>query len=237
MREAHDELVRRGVRVDTFIGKHLVQRRVPLEAGALVVGEIPVVEGALRQLGLEPPEEQCYPEELREFLRRRVWTSTLGQVESQLLDGAELFVKPRGRIKRFTGRMVDASGLGSLMDVSRRLPVWCSELVSFASEHRAFVVDGEVREVRPYGGDDSTPDRGEIDRCVATWTATGRAARGYAIDFGVLRDGRTALLEVNDGYSLGSYGVAPAHYVDVLVARWLELTSRLPSQPPRSEPG
>jgi hypothetical protein len=38
MREAHDEFVRRGVQVDPFIGKHLAQRRVPLEAGALVVG-------------------------------------------------------------------------------------------------------------------------------------------------------------------------------------------------------
>ncbi|MFN7976011.1 MAG: ATP-grasp domain-containing protein [Acidobacteriota bacterium] len=51
----------------------------------------------------------------------------------------------------------------------------------------------------------------------------GRARAGYGIDFGVLADGRTALVEMNDGYGLGSYALDPDLYTDLLVARWEEL--------------
>lgn len=54
------------------------------------------------------------------------------------------------------------------------------------------------------------------------------AARGYGIDFGVLADGRTALVEVNDGYGLGNYGLAKETYLDLCVARWQELTAPAP---------
>jgi hypothetical protein len=53
---------------------------------------------------------------------------------------------------------------------------------------------------------------------------TGHGA-AYAIDFGVLRDGRTALLDVNDGYSLGTCGCPPEISVEVLITRWTELVS------------
>lgn len=226
MNEAVLELERRGVRVDRFHAKHLLRGRVPLSRERLVVGEIPVVEAALRQLGFDRPSENCYPEELSAFLLRRVWPSTLREVTSALLTGrlAECFVKPRERIKTFTGRMIDASDVGALMHHSATTPVWCGELVSFRSEHRAFVIHGEVKCVRQYGGDAETPDASVIAACVREWTASGRAASAYVIDFGVLRDGRTALLEVNDGYSFGTYGCPPEIVVDLLITRWLELT-------------
>lgn len=51
------------------------------------------------------------------------------------------------------------------------------------------------------------------------------APAGYAIDFGVTDDGRTLLVEVNDGYALGSYGLFYPEYAKLLSARWAELTS------------
>lgn len=227
MNEAATELQRRAVEVTRFHAKHLLRRQVPLAQHTLVVGEIHVVESALKQLGVEPPLENCYPEVLRPFLHRRVWSSTLREATAALLTGglSEVFIKPRGRIKTFTGRMVDAADVGSLMHHAAATPVWCSEIVSFASEHRAFVVRGEVKSIRQYGGGAQTPDRAVIEQCVAGLTTAGHAA-AYAIDFGVLRDGRTALLEVNDGYSLGTYGCPPEVSVDVLITRWNELLSR-----------
>ncbi len=227
MREAATELERRGVPVRRFHAKHLLRRRVPLAPQTLVVGEIPVVESALNQLGVEPPKENCYPEVLRPFLHRRVWPSTLRAVTSALLTGSlrEVFVKPRGRIKTFTGRMVDSADVGSLMQFAATTPVWCSEIVSFASEHRAFVAHGEVKCLRQYGGDPQAPDGAVIRQCVDELRKTDHGA-AYAIDFGVLRDGRTALLEVNDGYSLGTCGCPPEISVEVLITRWTELVSQ-----------
>ena len=50
------------------------------------------------------------------------------------------------------------------------------------------------------------------------------APKGYAIDFGVTADGKTVLIEVNDGYALGSYGLMEIDYAKLLSARWAELT-------------
>ena len=36
-------------------------------------------------------------------------------------------------------------------------------------------------------------------------------------------DGRTLLVEINDGYSRGCYGLPPNLYAQLLSARWAEL--------------
>src|SRR4051812_22367020 len=44
-------------------------------------------------------------------------------------------------------------------------------------------------------------------------------------DFGVLENGQTALVEANDGYSLGAYQITASNYTNVLLTRWAELLS------------
>ena len=43
------------------------------------------------------------------------------------------------------------------------------------------------------------------------------------MDFGVTDRGETRLVEVNDGFSLGCYGLEPILYARLLCARWSEL--------------
>lgn len=221
-----DELERRGVDVVLFTPKLLARRRLALTKATMVVGHIDVVESAMRQLGVTPPVGESYPEALRPFLLRRVIPSTLRALEEHFrsADSRPVFIKPRSQLKRFTGFVCNCElDLSRLHGVSRQTPIWFGEVVRFVSEHRVFVVDGVIRDVRPYAGDEACmPDREFIDRAVRAWTQSGEAARGYGIDFGVLDDGRTALVELNDGYGLGSYGLAPVHYVDLCIARWEE---------------
>ena len=47
---------------------------------------------------------------------------------------------------------------------------------------------------------------------------------GCALDFGVTDKRTTILVEMNDGYSLGAYGLAPVLYARLLAARWAEMT-------------
>jgi hypothetical protein len=68
-----------------------------------------------------------------------------------------------------------------------------------------------------------------VDEAVITWAirsldSAGESTAGYALDLGVLTDGRTALVEWNDGYSLGSYGLESGLYAELIMARWCELT-------------
>lgn len=54
-----------------------------------------------------------------------------------------------------------------------------------------------------------------------------QAPAAFAIDFGVLTDGQTALVELNDGFSIGTYGLSGELYADFTAARWAELVARV----------
>ena len=45
------------------------------------------------------------------------------------------------------------------------------------------------------------------------------------MDFCLTDDGRTLLIEVNDGCSIGCYGLEPIDYAKLLSTRWAELTN------------
>jgi ATP-grasp domain, R2K clade family 3 len=67
----------------------------------------------------------------------------------------------------------------------------------------------------------STPDTTVIEAAVAQYTA---APAGYAIDFGLTHDGRTLLVEVNDGDAIGAYDLFYIDYAKLLSARSAEMT-------------
>jgi hypothetical protein len=178
-------------------------------------------------LGVAIPEPEDYPPCLKPWLRRRVWTSTVGRIREQVLEGevGPTFVKPKGRVKRFTGFVLEPGGsFGRFQDTSARTEVYCSEPVQWRSEHRFYVCRGEIRGRGDYNGrPEIVPNPVVVESAVRTFVATGAPPAGFGIDFGVLRSGETALVEVNDGYALGNYLFDDAAYADTLIARWEEL--------------
>lgn len=185
------------------------------------------MHGAMSQLGIDIPTPNDYPQSLAPFLCRRVWKSTLGDVERSIFGEAEqaVFVKPSALRKSFTGRVVESSGdFMEIGRVSRRQEVWCSDLVTWKSEFRVYVIDDEIAGVDHYAGDrDASLDMGTVARALRAYRESGEAPSAYGIDFGVLATGESALVEANDGYSLGAYGLAAKPYTDLLVRRWCEL--------------
>lgn len=71
-RVIRDMVVARGVEVTLFTRKRMERRQLAISPRTLVVGEIPVVETALKQLGVEPPGDDSYPDALHRYLLRRV---------------------------------------------------------------------------------------------------------------------------------------------------------------------
>ncbi len=47
--------------------------------------------------------------------------------------------------------------------------------------------------------------------------------KAYCIDVGVLNTGETALIEVNDAFSVGIYSMSKELYANLLMTRWNEL--------------
>ena len=186
----------------------------------VVVGYVGTVRSRLHDLGITAPEMD-YPDELRQYLGRKVWRAKMNEVNNNP-DCWPVFVKPL-EDKQFTGVVVrsvkDLIGCG-IQGVNQ--DVYCSEIVDFIAEWRCFVRYGTILSVRPYKGDWRAHfDAKVIENAVNAFTS---APHGYAIDFGLTRDGRTLLIEVNDGYALGCYGLFSIDYAKLLSARWSELT-------------
>ncbi|WP_251178624.1 ATP-grasp domain-containing protein [Adlercreutzia agrestimuris] len=137
------------------------------------------------------------------------------------MNGWPLFVKPLSE-KHFDDRVVtciaDLNGCGFNKE---NLPVFCSEPVNFQAGWRCFVRYGKILDVRPYRGDWRCHyDPRIIESALAAYT---EAPAGYGADFGVTADGRTLLVEINDGYALGSYGLQQNLYAQLLCTRWSRL--------------
>ncbi len=186
----------------------------------MVVGGVGTIRSALKAKGINVPEIN-YPEELVEFYGRKMWISRIDEI-LQDRSMRPVFVKP-DRLKRFPGTILRTEN--DVPDLSRAADnelVHCSEVVSFASEWRAFIRYGRILDVRPYKGDwRKVYNPYTIAVAVDAWKS---APAGCALDFGVTSDGRTLVIEANDGYSLGSYGLPSVDYAKLLSARWAELT-------------
>lgn len=220
-------LEQRGVPVQLYTRKRIDRRDLPLDSRSFVMGTTPSMHGAMKQLGIEVPPPSDYPSALHHLLHRKIWSSTLGEIEARVSDGlnAPVFVKPADQLKNFTGRVFESPGDTYFLGrTSRRQKVWCSEVVQWRSEFRAYVVGVDVVGLDFYQGDaEVRPCEQTIAEAVRAYRSSGEAPAAYGIDFGVLATGETALIEANDGYSLGAYQIAAAPYADVLFARWAEL--------------
>lgn len=97
-----------------------------------------------------------------------------------------------------------------------------SPVVDFKSEYRVFVRYGQILDMKHYWGDPLMfPDSKVIQRAIKDYTS---APDAYGIDFGVTKDGRTLLIEVNDAWALGCYGLESHLYAKFLLTRWTQLT-------------
>jgi hypothetical protein len=147
--------------------------------------------------------------------------TTLGRVRAS---GRVVFVKPITARKLFAGLILrdDAAIRRRLIHVEDSTEVWACDPVEFVSEYRVFVLDHEIVDVRRYRGDFArAPSREVVERATTDLRAVAPCA--YAIDFGITDDGRTLLVEMNDGFSFGTYGLAPTLTARILSARWNEL--------------
>jgi ATP-grasp domain, R2K clade family 2 len=223
-----EELERRGIPVFFYTVKQILRRKMPLDHQSLVVGDLDCIHGALKQLDIQLPRLNEYPASLESLLHRRVWRSTIGNLESSLLSGMmtqSIFAKPANRCKRFTGFVIhDEGDLYRVSNVSRREQIFCAEVVSWLSEYRIYVVNSKVRSVDFYSGNPEIKiDINIVEQAIDILDQSQESYAGYAIDFGVLSSGETALIEMNDGFAIGAYQINSQNYTDLILSRWEEL--------------
>ena len=167
---------------------------------------------------------------MKSFLHLQIWESNISAFTQQIFDGSRpVFAKPKDRKKRFTGRVFSHAGdTAYLYGISKKTILLCSEVVEWLSEYRVFIINGEIAGSKNYKGDTTIqPDEDVLKNAIHLLEKSGETTSAYALDFGVLSTGETALVEWNDGFSLGSYGLDRTVYTDLLITRWIELTENL----------
>ena len=187
-------------------------------------GGIGFVQTALTKLDFKIPEHNDYPDCLSKFYGRKITESTIDKISNNP-ELWNVFVKPKDKLKKFTGRHIkttyDLIGCG---DIEGDVPVWVSEPVEFISEWRVFVRYKEILGVKLYKGDwRNQYDYKIIETAVNSYE---NAPAGYALDFGLTADGRFLIVEVNEGYSIGNYGLFYIDYAKLISARWAEMTQQ-----------
>ena len=238
-------LTERGIPFESYPTEHILAHPLHLDGNELVVGDFDWTRNVTSQLGIPLPPPPDYPPCLSHLLHRNVWESTLGQVEQLLVeqgpDGEGIFIKPKDDGKAFSGLLASTGWMEYLLaQFPRDFPVWCSGVVDMVAEYRVYVVEGVVRATCFYKGDlDADLDHQVIqDAAAVLWASEeGQHLAGCSLDFAVVRnddgDFVTALIEVNEGFSLGAYdGVSAEDYTDMLIARWRVLMAPITNSSP-----
>jgi hypothetical protein len=222
-----EALGKKGISYQFYTEKRIHRRQLPLTGNSLVVGDMPCMYGAMKQLGIPIPAANTYPKSLSSFMHRSVWQSTVGQLTRDVWEetGNSVFAKPADRQKVFTGQVFAwPSDLYCLHGISQRQPIICSDPVRWLSEYRIYVCNNRVLSVDHYAGDmDIKPSMQTIDAAIECLASSDESYSGYAIDFGVLASGETALVEMNDGFAVGAYAIGAEDYTAMILARWEEL--------------
>ncbi len=185
----------------------------------IVVGSVSDTEKIFARFGIELPTVE-YPEELSAFYGRKIWTepSLRNLIKEERMD---IFIKPAVGVKKFSGKAIRKPTDYCNLIFDGDFPIICSELADIVSEWRCYVRYGEILSLKNYAGDPfAVPNREFIEAALDAYKS---APAGYSLDVAVLGDGKNIVVEVNDGYSLGAYGILPVPYAKLLSARFSQL--------------
>ncbi|MDF1698716.1 MAG: ATP-grasp domain-containing protein [Saprospiraceae bacterium] len=184
------------------------------------VGFVEETKNVFKMLNVVYDDVNCYPSELEKYLGRKIWKDTyLNFVKNNQFG---YFIKPSIQNKLFTGKLINRIGdLVSIGHPKHDFEIYCSEPVTFISEARCFVRYGKILDFRRYKGSwKASFDLNVVEECISNYSGN---LNGFAIDFGVTNNNQTLLVEVNEGYSLGAYGLFSVDYAKLLSARWFQL--------------
>lgn len=183
------------------------------------------------KFGVEPSIPD-YPKVMDKFLGRKVWKDTINSISrSEEKWSAGYFVKPV-RSKAFTGKIISSiSDLVGCGNYSEDYDVLVSEPLDICAEWRCFIIYDEIVDVRPYG---LLLDRSRksyryhydfkvLDSMMEAFISWEKRPTACSLDICVTKDGQTLLVEINDAYALGCYGLASIFYAKLISARWSQL--------------
>lgn len=148
--------------------------------------------------------------------------TTIADVRKRLGNGETWFVKPL-HTKLFTGMVCNAATIVQLSSYPDDVPVLIAEPFEnrIVNETRCYVNNGRMIDARNYAGDFRiSPNWHWVDTHLKSLN---QAPSAFTIDVGVLENGRNVVIEYNDMWAIGNYGLENTEYFRLLSERYFEI--------------
>ena len=219
-------LIARGFKVVPFDGTFLEDfiDRTSFGPDDIVIGSVEATTAFWRSVGWAVPGYLGYPEfaGMNPYMRD-IRVAKFGDLAGSTFP---VFVKPKDQVKMFTGSVLSNRAsydlLKSMHGLDEDLEVYISEVVSIHSEYRCFVHTGQLVGMKHYDGDFRMFPNVEVVRRMID--AYKDSPVSYTLDVGIAGTmQKTILVEVNDFWAIGGYGLDGKTYVRMLIDRFQEI--------------
>ena len=147
---------------------------------------------------------------------------TLEEAYKRTTNG-KLFIKPI-EVKLFTGLILDGMVYSCLSTLPNDTKVLAYDVFDsdINSEWRVYVYNNKIMDSRNYSGDFKiTPDYNYVEDVIKLNKETFPIA--YTIDVGVLESKENVVIEYNDMWSIGNYGLDNRVYLRLLRERYFQI--------------
>lgn len=187
--------------------------------GNLFVGSVEFMQDVFRRIGLNDvrlPLNSDRKSVIMTLAEARGWSET-----------KEIFIKPVG-IKLFTGLVLDGANYSVLDTVPQDTKVFVYDVfpAPLKSEWRAYVHNHELSDLTNYSGDIATfPDVYQLKFMICLNKNKGVLPKTYTIDIGIISNYTDVVVEYNDMWAIGNYGVPDDIYLKMLKSRYFEIVN------------
>jgi len=136
-----------------------------------------------------------------------------------------IFIKPLTEHKLFTGFVVNSfSDLIKISHIDGETDILQSSFSTFISEYRVFINRQGILGCKNYtGAYNVLPDFKLVERAIEDYGYYPNTPLSYSLDFAITDKGETQLIEINDGFGLGAYGLNPIYYCKMIRDRWHQI--------------
>jgi len=199
---------------------------IPISENDIVVGHIQHCRYIIKKLTGKIINDIDYPNELLPFMKRLVWRETMKDFSLRVRrdNYTPLFIKSSEQ-KLFTGILCrNFSDYLKISGYDDSTEVIVSEPVNFVSEYRTYIHRHQIINCLRYTGDPWYAPSEKIINDMLDALKNTNMPIAYSIDVGILSDTKeTVLVECNDGYALGNYGLYPRKYAEMHRDRWYQM--------------
>lgn len=186
--------------------KHLIKNN-------LFVGSVEFMKEVFKTVGIE--DVRVPKNSNRECTKMTVYDAI------ELSKIKKIFIKPFD-IKLFTGFVMEGFVYSCLNGIENEsvmvYDVFTSDIVS---EWRLYIHKNKIVDSRNYGGDFMIYPNHEY--ILSVINENNNFPIAYTIDIGVLQDGSNVVIEYNDMWSIGNYGIPNDLYLKLLRDRYFEI--------------